>query len=74
MAKSAQGSYSYTSPEGVQIQVNYVADENGYQPDSAALPTPPPVPAAIARALEYIAAHPQPAEPAQQQYRRPGGF
>lgn len=27
----AQGSYSYTSPEGVQVTVNYIADENGFQ-------------------------------------------
>lgn len=27
----AQGSYSYTSPEGVQVTVNYMADENGFQ-------------------------------------------
>lgn len=28
-AQVAQGSYSYTSPEGVPISVTYVADENG---------------------------------------------
>lgn len=27
--KTAQGSYSYTSPEGIPISVQYVADENG---------------------------------------------
>lgn len=27
----AQGSYSYTSPEGFTVSVNYVADENGFQ-------------------------------------------
>lgn len=27
----AQGSYSYTSPEGMPIKVNYIADENGFQ-------------------------------------------
>lgn len=27
----AQGSYSYTSPEGVEIAVSYIADENGFQ-------------------------------------------
>uniref|UniRef100_A0A336LN18 CSON013508 protein n=1 Tax=Culicoides sonorensis TaxID=179676 RepID=A0A336LN18_CULSO len=27
----AQGSYSYTSPEGMPITVNYIADENGFQ-------------------------------------------
>lgn len=27
----AQGSYSYTSPEGMSFTVNYIADENGFQ-------------------------------------------
>lgn len=27
----AQGSYSYTSPEGQSFTVNYIADENGFQ-------------------------------------------
>lgn len=59
---AAQGSFAYTSPEGEQISLAYVADENGFQPQGAHLPTPPPIPAAIQRALEYIAAHPQPEE------------
>ncbi|KAF9798820.1 hypothetical protein SFRURICE_020384 [Spodoptera frugiperda] len=51
----AQGSFSWTSPEGQPIVISYVADENGYQPSGNAIPTAPPVPAQIARALEYIA-------------------
>ncbi|KAJ2946978.1 hypothetical protein O0L34_g16324 [Tuta absoluta] len=51
----AQGSFSWTSPEGVPVAISYVADENGYQPQGDAIPTPPPVPPQIARALEYIA-------------------
>ncbi|XP_063820958.1 larval cuticle protein LCP-22-like [Ostrinia nubilalis] len=51
----AQGSFSWTSPEGEVVSISYVADENGYQPQGAHIPTPPPVPAQIARALEYIA-------------------
>ncbi|KAI8428871.1 hypothetical protein MSG28_007511 [Choristoneura fumiferana] len=51
----AQGSYSWTSPEGEVIAISYIADENGYQPVGNAIPTPPPVPPQIARALEYIA-------------------
>ncbi|XP_075971007.1 uncharacterized protein LOC142973254 [Anticarsia gemmatalis] len=51
----AQGSYSYTSPEGVPVAISYVADENGYQPSGNVLPTSPPLPPQIARALEYIA-------------------
>ena len=28
----AKGSYSYTAPDGAKISVNWVADENGFQP------------------------------------------
>ncbi|EDW99678.1 uncharacterized protein Dyak_GE23051 [Drosophila yakuba] len=52
------GSSSYISPEGIPITLTYVADENGFQPQGAHLPTAPPIPEAILRALEYIAAHP----------------
>ena len=52
------GEYEYVSPEGVLVKVTYVADENGYQPASDLLPTPPPIPAAILKALEYLKAHP----------------
>ncbi|XP_034102165.1 larval cuticle protein 2-like isoform X2 [Drosophila albomicans] len=52
------GDYGWTSPEGEHIQLTYVADENGYQPSGVHLPTPPPIPAAILRGLEWIAAHP----------------
>ncbi|CAG9785098.1 unnamed protein product [Diatraea saccharalis] len=55
-AQVAQGSFAYTSPEGVPISVSYIADENGFRAEGAHLPTPPPVPEAIARALQYIAA------------------
>ncbi|XP_068145409.1 larval cuticle protein III/IV-like [Drosophila tropicalis] len=52
------GSFEWVSKEGEHIRVQYVADENGYQPQSDILPTPPPIPEAIVRALEWIAAHP----------------
>lgn len=58
----AQGSYQYAGPDG-EVRVEYVADENGYQPTGNVLPTPPPIPPAIVRLLEYIAAHPPPPEP-----------
>ncbi|XP_005186333.1 larval cuticle protein 2-like [Musca domestica] len=57
------GSYEYVSPEGEHIKVTYVADENGYHPESDILPTPPPIPEAILKALEYIKAHPPAADP-----------
>ncbi|XP_018563931.1 pupal cuticle protein 20-like [Anoplophora glabripennis] len=39
-AQLAQGSYSYTSPEGEQISVQYTADENGFQPQGSHIPVP----------------------------------
>ncbi|XP_064093998.1 cuticle protein AM1199-like, partial [Macrobrachium nipponense] len=58
------GSYSYTDPEGTFIEVKYIADEGGYQPESSALPVAPefphPIPQfvldQIARAAEEDAA------------------
>lgn len=51
------------------MQIVYTADENGYQPQSDVLPTPPPVPAHIQKAIAYIRAHPTPEELADQQVR-----
>ncbi|XP_017471238.1 PREDICTED: larval cuticle protein 4-like [Rhagoletis zephyria] len=53
-----QGGFQWISPDGQQMQISYVADENGYQPKGDLLPTPPPIPDAILRALEYIRTHP----------------
>ena len=52
------GHYEYVSPEGQHIRVDYAANEHGYQPISDVLPTPPPTPVAILKALEYLKAHP----------------
>lgn len=54
----ASGSSAYYSPEGELVQLTYTADENGYHPQGAHLPTPPPIPEAILRSLEYIRTHP----------------
>ncbi|XP_028163693.1 endocuticle structural glycoprotein ABD-4-like [Ostrinia furnacalis] len=57
----AQGGFSYTAPDGTVINLNYIADdENGFKPEGAHLPTPPPIPPAIQKALDYLATLPPP--------------
>jgi len=51
---SISGSYQYYAPEGELISLKYIADENGFQPTGDHLPTPPPIPEAIQKALEII--------------------
>ncbi|XP_050663756.1 endocuticle structural glycoprotein ABD-4-like [Leptidea sinapis] len=58
----AQGGFSYTAPDGTVINLNYVADdENGFRPEGAHLPTPPPIPPEIQKALDFLATLPPPA-------------
>ena len=61
VALEITGSNQYKSPEGELVQLTYIANENGYQPQGSHLPTPPapePIPEYIARALAYIETHP----------------
>ncbi|XP_013194110.2 uncharacterized protein LOC106137752 [Amyelois transitella] len=51
----AQGEYSYTGNDGQTYTVRYTADENGFRPQGDHLPTPPPIPEAIAKAIEQNA-------------------
>lgn len=66
LEKVAQGTFYWTSPEGEQVSISYIADGNGYQPQGSHLPVAPPIPPAIQRALDWIASHPEPTE--QQSY------
>lgn len=52
-----QGSFSYTSPEGITYTVEYVADERGFRATGDHLPAPSPTPAAVLRALKINATH-----------------
>ncbi|KAL1455377.1 hypothetical protein WDU94_009476 [Cyamophila willieti] len=77
-AIAAQGASAYTSPEGVPITLQWYADETGYHPSGAHLPTPPPIPEEIARAiatLPKLVEEPQPiaysAAPVAPQYYTP---
>ncbi|CAK1554320.1 unnamed protein product [Leptosia nina] len=63
-AQVAQGQAQWTSPEGEVVSLQYTADENGYQVQGSHIPTPPPIPEAIAKALEFIRSHPPQVVPA----------
>uniref|UniRef100_A0A182PFJ0 Uncharacterized protein n=1 Tax=Anopheles epiroticus TaxID=199890 RepID=A0A182PFJ0_9DIPT len=55
----AAGSVTYTAPDGTVVELSYTADdENGFQPSGSHLPTPPPIPPQIQKALEYLASLP----------------
>merc|ERR1712035_225359 len=51
----ARGSYSYEL-EGVTYTINWVADENGYQPTGAHLPVAPPMPEYVVQMLADLRA------------------
>ncbi|OWR51053.1 cuticular protein RR-1 motif 36 precursor [Danaus plexippus plexippus] len=59
--EAVSGSVFYKDNEGNDVSLSYTADENGYRPYGAHLPTPPPIPRAIARALAYLATKSTPA-------------
>lgn len=52
------GTAQWYAPDGTPVSLSWLADANGYQPTGSHIPTPPPVPAYVLRALEYIRTHP----------------
>ncbi|CAK1550814.1 unnamed protein product [Leptosia nina] len=51
----AQGGFQYTGDDGQVYSVSYAANKDGFQPQGAHFPTPPPTPEAILKALEQNA-------------------
>ncbi|XP_066943597.1 cuticle protein AM/CP1114-like [Macrobrachium rosenbergii] len=55
-AISSSGRLSYTAPDGTPVQLSFVADENGFQPQAAHLPVAPEFPHPIPQfVLDQIA-------------------
>ena len=57
-----QGSVQYNAPDGTPIAISWTADEFGTQVSGTHLPTPPPIPPAIQRALDWLAKQPSTTE------------
>ncbi|XP_043472299.1 endocuticle structural glycoprotein SgAbd-4-like [Leptopilina heterotoma] len=57
-AASVQGTASWPSQDGTPIRIDWQADENGAVFQGDHLPTPPPIPLLIQRALDWLAANP----------------
>nr|CAD7200073.1 unnamed protein product [Timema douglasi]CAD7397643.1 unnamed protein product [Timema poppensis] len=59
----AEGGYSYTGPEGVPVNIRYIATANGgFVATGDAIPVAPPIPEAIQKALDYLATLPSTTE------------
>ncbi|XP_047469463.1 cuticle protein AMP1A-like [Penaeus chinensis] len=55
-AINSAGSFSYTAPDGTDVHLQFVADENGFQPQGAHLPVAPAFPHPIPQfVLDQIA-------------------
>ncbi|XP_063587663.1 cuticle protein AMP1A-like [Penaeus indicus] len=56
-AINSAGSFSYTAPDGTDIHLKYIADENGFQPQGDHLPVAPefphPIPDFVLRQIEF---------------------
>jgi hypothetical protein len=50
-----KGSYSFITPEGEEVSIQYVADEFGFHATGSHVPQAPPMPPAIQRLLDHLA-------------------
>jgi len=50
-----RGSYSFVTPEGEQVSVQYHADETGFHATGSHVPQAPPMPAHVQRLLDHLA-------------------
>ena len=66
-------STSYTAPDGTPVHLKFVADENGFQPESVLLPVAPEFPHPIPQfVLDQIArAAKEDADKARGDYKKP---
>ncbi|XP_014278639.1 endocuticle structural glycoprotein SgAbd-2 [Halyomorpha halys] len=70
-AQTIQGAYAYTAPDGTPISASYYADETGFHIIGDHIPTPHPIPEAIARSLEILPQLPQEEVEVPQQRKAP---
>jgi len=50
-----RGSYSFITPEGENVSVQYVADETGFHATGSHVPQAPPMPPHVRRLLDHLA-------------------
>ncbi|XP_073811058.1 cuticular protein 49Af [Musca autumnalis] len=67
--EAIQGRFAFISDDGEEYSVSYTADENGYRPVGAHLPTPPPIPESVLKTLKYLEEHPYNPENEQKRHR-----
>merc|ERR1711887_484518 len=62
ISRSEQGALSFTFPDGESFELTFVADENGYQPQSDHLPVAPafphPIPDFVLEQIEFARNNP----------------